>query len=143
MGVPQLVAPSCPRPNRRQAGPLKYFIYTSTYHSLHHSWRPRLLGTIFEAMLTKSSPLKWVWVEFYPPGNGPQVLVIVSIYQGAILGTYFDPQPSDRLVRGINDLGVTERIQALTSQVMLIFGSFLSGHHKRVICNGKNQITKR
>ena len=30
-----------------------------------------------------------VWVEIQPPGYGPQVLVHVSIYQGAILGTYY------------------------------------------------------
>ena len=36
-----------------------------------------------------SSADKRVWVKIKPPGIGPQVLVIVSIYQGAILGTYF------------------------------------------------------
>ena len=38
---------------------------------------------------------------FSPPGYGPQVLVIVSMYQGAILGTFFlthshIPQPLTR-----------------------------------------------
>ena len=31
----------------------------------------------------------WLWVKIKPPGIGPLVLVIVSIYQGSILGSYF------------------------------------------------------
>ena len=31
----------------------------------------------------------WLWVKIKPSGNGPQVFVHVSIYQGSILGTYF------------------------------------------------------
>ena len=31
----------------------------------------------------------WVWVKLKPPGIGPQVSVLGSIYQGFILGTYF------------------------------------------------------
>ena len=38
--------------------------------------------------------LKWalwmdMWVKMKPPGIGPQVLVLGSIYQGFVLGTYF------------------------------------------------------
>ena len=33
--------------------------------------------------------LMWAWVKIKPPGIGPQVFFVVSIYQGSILGTYF------------------------------------------------------
>ena len=32
--------------------------------------------------------------SIFSPSRGPQVLVLGSTYQGSILGTYFDPQPS-------------------------------------------------
>ena len=35
----------------------------------------------------------WVWVKIKQPGIGPQVLVYVSICQGFIFSTDFDPQP--------------------------------------------------
>ena len=31
----------------------------------------------------------WVWVKIKPPGIGPQVLVMGSIYEGSILGAHF------------------------------------------------------
>ena len=33
--------------------------------------------------------VKWVWVKIKPPGCGPQVLVLGSIYQGSILAAHF------------------------------------------------------
>ena len=45
-----------------------------------------LLGT---REIRTPTPAIWVWVKIRPPGIGPRVLVIVSIYQGAISGTFF------------------------------------------------------
>ena len=38
-------------------------------------------------------PQKWRWVNLFSPGTGPRDLVLGSIYQGFLLGTYFDPPP--------------------------------------------------
>ena len=41
--------------------------------------------------------LIWVRAKIKPPGIGPQVLLLGSIYQGSILGAYFYPLPYGRL----------------------------------------------
>ena len=41
-------------------------------------------------------PYEYVWVKIQPPGIGPQVGVLVSIYQGNPFWIdIFDPQPSE------------------------------------------------
>ena len=52
----------------------------------------RELGKSFDG--SRQAPVKMLQPVGYmgqmkPPGIGPQVLVLVSIYHGAILGTYF------------------------------------------------------
>ena len=57
------------------------------YHAevaMHHGMALRESGT---------KRIIWIWVRIKPPGIGLQVLVLVSIYQGSIWGTYFDPRP--------------------------------------------------
>ena len=43
-----------------------------------------------EVKLLAKVPSTWVWVKIKPPGNGPQILVIVSGYQGRPLGKLFE-----------------------------------------------------
>ena len=47
----------------------------------------------FATRLSRGGPASftWVWVKIKPPGIGPQVLVLGSIYQGSILGTDLCP----------------------------------------------------
>ena len=50
---------------------------------------PRSLG--FGATLLPT----WVWVKIKPPGIGPQVLVLGSIYQALFWVQVFEPQPHE------------------------------------------------
>ena len=44
----------------------------------------------------------WVWVKIKPPGIGPQVLVLGSIYQGNPFWVpMFDPQPFEPLAQNL------------------------------------------
>ena len=49
----------------------------------------RIVIQIGATFLLARNRLRGAGVKIKPPGNGPEVLVIGSIYQGAILGSYF------------------------------------------------------
>ena len=49
----------------------------------------------FSWPISSAPVMTWVWVNINSPGNGPRILVHVSIYQGSILGLpdFRQPQP--------------------------------------------------
>ena len=57
---------------------------------------------------------KWVWVKIKPPGNGPQVLVLGSIYQGNPFWGYpIEPQPNERTAPWRPSLGSSGQAERL------------------------------
>ena len=42
-----------------------------------------------ESLYSNRSVFKWVWVKINYTARGPQAFVLVSIYLGSFLGTYF------------------------------------------------------
>ena len=68
-----------------RAGVMRAVDYVNTHRYVHVTALARQLHALSQthACLTR------VWVKIKPPGIGPQVLVLVSIYQGSIVDTYY------------------------------------------------------